>query len=584
MSMSDDPRGFRRGHGGGRDQAPRQGQSGRTGSPADDRYDGFRQADSRPQRQPADKPAASFSAYKPEAFAKPEPASPAERADWEAAHRGAPQGGRNAPPPPPPPRDPYYSDAASDPYAPRGQQRSYEQERDWGRDAFPDNGPSQFPNYYPPMDDGVPPQDAPTVHDRFFGAEPEDAPHNGAGRFRGGFDDHDYDRQPPAAAFEDQAPQGFGGQSVPAFGADRDGRQQRDAGNYNSGYDEGQFYEWDKYDQAPPPQSLRPVPAQVMPDDDLDADFFSDEDEFDGEDYHDERRGGRKRLMAAVLMGAVVAGGGLAYVYKSSTNPGVGGAEERATVVTADTRPVKQEPVEPGGREFPNGGKMIYERLGEEGPTSDPKATADAGSQSSGVVTTGTLEERIENALKSQGGGGSDAQGQQPSGQDASSDAPRVVTTTTFSPDGSQLPAKPRAQDTVSPTLAASTAQQRSRQEEPSIEERPATQQSSGRDFAALQEPAAPRTANASGGASGYFVQVGARNDPDAANNAIGPMQQKYGSIIGSYNLEVRKADLGQKGVWYRMMFGPVPSKEEGDQLCQQLTGAGLKGCLTRKE
>jgi cell division protein FtsN len=567
MSMSDDPRGFRRGHGGGRDQAPRQGQSGRTGSPADDRYDGFRQVDSRPQRQPADKPAASFSAYKPEAFAKPEPALPAERADWDAAPRGAPQGGRNAPPPPP--RDPYYSDAASDPYAPRGQQRGYEPERDWGRDTFPDNGPSQFPNYYPPMDDGVPPQDAPAVHDRFFGAEPEDAPHNGAGRFRGGFDDHDYDRQPPAV-FEDPAPQGFGGQSAPAFGAERESRPQRDAGNYNSGYDEGQFYEWDKYDQAPPPpQSLRPVPAQVMPDDDMDADFFSDDDEFDGEDFQDERRGGRKRLMAAVLMGAVVAGGGLAYVYKSSNNPG-SGAEERATVVTADTRPVKQEPAEPGGREFPNGGKMIYERLGEDGPT------ADAGSQSSGVVTTGTLEERIENALKSQGGG--DAQGQQSSGQDA----PRVVTTTTFSPDGSQLPGKTSG-GAVSPTLAASTAQQRSRQEEPSIEERPATEQSSGREFATLQEPA-PRASNAGGGAGGYFVQVGARNDEDAANKAIGPMQQKYASIIGNYSLEIRKADLGQKGVWYRMMFGPVASKEQGDQLCQQLTGAGLKGCLTRKE
>jgi cell division septation protein DedD len=578
MSMSDDPRGFRRGPGGGRDQAPRQG---RGGPSADDRYDGYRQPESRPQRPPVDKPAPapSFSAYKPEAFAKPEPGVPQERSDWDIP-RGQPQAPRNGQPAPdpysrqaPPQRDPYYSDAASDPYAPRSQQRGYEEDRDWGRDPYQDKGGAAYPNYYPPADEPPPSADAPALHDRFFGSEPEPdpAPSSG-GRFRGSYEDHEYDRAP--SAFDDDS-----------FTPERDNR--RDAGNYNGGFEDGQYYNWDKQDQAPPPPSLRPALPPAIPDDDLDADFFADEDDFDGEDYYEERRGGRKKLIMAVLTGAVVVGGGLAYAYKSTTTGG--GTEiaaEDPPAIVADSTPLKQEPAEPGGRQFPNGGKSIYDRLGG----SDSGQSADAGSAAEpggtlGVVTTGTLEERIENALKSQGSG-SDSTG----AAAASLDAPRVVTTTTFSPDGAQLPAQPRAsrvaanapqpqvQDTANVIVSSQLPQ-----EEPAVEERVGTQQSSGRQFAAVPEQTQPAAPGATGG-SGYFVQIGARNEEDAATKAIGTLQQKYGSIIGNYNLAVRRADLGQKGVWYRMMFGPVASKEEGDQLCQQLTGAGLKGCLTRKE
>jgi hypothetical protein len=588
MSMSDDPRGFRRGQGGGRDQAPR---PGRSGPSADDRYDGYRQPESRPQRPQADKPAPGFSAFKPEAFAKPDaPMAPPERSDWDTPRGPAPAPRGPAPDPysrpMPTQRDPYYSDAASDPYAPRSQQRGYEQDQagDWGRDPYQDTGSNQFPNFYPPMDDAPPQADAPAMHDRFFGADPEpELPQQqqSGGRFRNSFDDHDYDRAPPA--YDDKPAQSFSGQQ--SFGGERESR--RDAGNYNGGFDDGQNYDWDnKYDQAPPPPSLRPSQPPAMPEEDLDADFFADEDEFDGDDYYEERRGGRKKLIAAVLTGAVVVGGGLAYVYKSTSGPG-GGAEiaaEEPPAIVADSRPLKEEPADPGGRKFANGSKSIYERLGEEGGGGAAPSAESGGTL--GVVTTGTLEERIENALKTQGGGGGQAPAQQ-----ASLDSPRVVTTTTFSPDGSQV-AQPRAKrvpaDAQNQDLSAGvviSAPPAQQEEPPAVEERPGTQQSSGgrQQVAAVQPQSRPAASEASGG-SGYFVQIGARQDEDAANKAVGPIKQKYGSIIGSYNLEIRKADLGAKGVWYRMMFGPIASKEEGAQLCQQLEGAGLKGCLTRKE
>ncbi len=132
----------------------------------------------------------------------------------------------------------------------------------------------------------------------------------------------------------------------------------------NSGFDDQHEEEWDKFDQAPAPSSVRPFHAPAtVPEEDIDADFFADEDDYDAEDYPQESRGGRKKLIAAVLLGAVVTGGGLAYVYKTSGGAGDG----YPSVISADSRPVKEEPAEPGGRDFPNGNKLIYSRLGECG-------------------------------------------------------------------------------------------------------------------------------------------------------------------------------------------------------------------------
>jgi cell division protein FtsN len=61
-------------------------------------------------------------------------------------------------------------------------------------------------------------------------------------------------------------------------------------------------------------------------------------------------------------------------------------------------------------------------------------------------------------------------------------------------------------------------------------------------------------------------------------------MQQKFASVLGNHAPSVRKADLGDKGVWYRLMVGPLETKADADQLCEQLKTAGMKGCFSRKE
>ncbi len=609
MSMSDDPRDFRRGQGGGRETAPpRQGHGGRPAAPVDDRYEGYRQPEPPESRPPqgSEKPQPSFSAYRPEAYAKPETPPPgrSERPEWAddarrapppASNRGAPPQGDPYPRIPSTSQDPYYKNASGDPYASRSP-GGYDES--WEGETFRHSGAHQFPSYYPPSEDAALGADAQSVHDSFFltdGQQDESAP--SAGRRRPGpepgFDDRDFVSERPPQTFANGAPAA----AYPSESA----RRPHGGDQFEAGFDDGQFYDWDKFDQAPPPSSVRPFHAPAVADEDMDADFFADEDDYDVDDYETEGKGGRKKLMAAILIGAVAVGGGLAYVYKFSGEGGDGSP----SIITADNTPVKEQPAEPGGRDFPNGSKLIYDRLGgaedetstvqlasgESSASAEPQNSA--GSQPiPGIVTTGgTLEERIENALKAQGG-----DGQTPGRSVETADEPKTVKTVTFGPDGNPQPAQPRAEriaatdtnlDNYSSGVVVTTAQTASAGDDSgsaSASEPPAQEQTQVAAVAPQQQIQTPEITESSGGTGNYFVQIGARNDREAAIAAFATLQQKYSSVIGNYSPSVRKADLGAKGVWYRLLVGPVDNKSDADALCQQLKGAGMKGCFSRKD
>jgi cell division protein FtsN len=42
----------------------------------------------------------------------------------------------------------------------------------------------------------------------------------------------------------------------------------------------------------------------------------------------------------------------------------------------------------------------------------------------------------------------------------------------------------------------------------------------------------------------------------------------------------VQKADLGSKGVWYRLQIGPIVDKTAATKLCGQLKSQGHPDCL----
>jgi hypothetical protein len=79
----------------------------------------------------------------------------------------------------------------------------------------------------------------------------------------------------------------------------------------------------------------------------------------------------------------------------------------------------------------------------------------------------------------------------------------------------------------------------------------------------------------APGGGGGYVVQVASQKNEADAQAAYRALQGKYPAVLGSHSSFVKRADLGEKGVFYRAMIGPFASKDEATQLCGNLKTAG---------
>jgi hypothetical protein len=80
------------------------------------------------------------------------------------------------------------------------------------------------------------------------------------------------------------------------------------------------------------------------------------------------------------------------------------------------------------------------------------------------------------------------------------------------------------------------------------------------------------QTAPAGGG---YLVQVSSQRNEADAQASYRALQGKFPSVLGSHEPLVKRADLGEKGVYYRAMVGPFGTSEEAAQFCGNLKSAG---------
>jgi hypothetical protein len=85
----------------------------------------------------------------------------------------------------------------------------------------------------------------------------------------------------------------------------------------------------------------------------------------------------------------------------------------------------------------------------------------------------------------------------------------------------------------------------------------------------------APSATATSGGAGGYLVQVSSQRNEADAQASYRALQGKFPSVLGSHSPVIKRADLGEKGVYYRAMVGPFGSSDEASQFCGSLKTAG---------
>jgi cell division septation protein DedD len=81
------------------------------------------------------------------------------------------------------------------------------------------------------------------------------------------------------------------------------------------------------------------------------------------------------------------------------------------------------------------------------------------------------------------------------------------------------------------------------------------------------------QTASSAGG--GYLVQISSEKNEADAQASYRALQNKFPTVLGSRPPVIKRADLGDKGVYYRAMVGPFGTTEEASQFCGNLKTAG---------
>jgi hypothetical protein len=81
----------------------------------------------------------------------------------------------------------------------------------------------------------------------------------------------------------------------------------------------------------------------------------------------------------------------------------------------------------------------------------------------------------------------------------------------------------------------------------------------------------------------GYIIQFGAVRDRDSAIKEFERLQSTHPNLIGSLDQRIQRADLGDKGIFYRIQGGFLTKKVAQD-LCNQLQERHSVSCLVKQK
>lgn len=343
-----------------------------------------------------------------------------------------------------------------------------------------------------------------------------------------------------------------------------------------------------------------------------------EEDENDTVDYRDDdQEGGIFRWMSVFVVILAIAGFfSLAwYAYKSG---GEVTSESDAELITADASPVKQAPENPGGIAIPNQDKAVYglvggkqeESKGVEHILSSPETPIVHNEESD---TGSWMSEEVKEKLKaSEGEKPETTTGEEHSAViDDGKEVPKEKKVIEAAKEAEK--AKEEAKETVKEVVKAAEEkteadakeepkQEEAKKEEPKaaeakkapveikelklaesekakeaakLKEEAKKQEAKAREVAKAETTAAP----ASGGAR---VQLGAFKSEAEAAGQWKKIEKKFSSEVSGKQHYVVRADLGAKGIYYRLQLAPFDSSKEADRYCLSFVSEG-QGCMPVK-
>jgi len=112
---------------------------------------------------------------------------------------------------------------------------------------------------------------------------------------------------------------------------------------------------------------------------------------------------------------------------------------------------------------------------------------------------------------------------------------------------------------------------------------KPPAPSSQSRRVASISEPTSITPPPATRSSAGNFViQIAAFRSQEEALSRYASLKRRHTNLLRPYTSFVQRADLGDRGVYYRLRLGPIEGKEKAAELCRSLLSAGETDCLVR--
>ena len=238
-----------------------------------------------------------------------------------------------------------------------------------------------------------------------------------------------------------------------------------------------------------------------------------------------------RRLLATTLAVLVMLlfGGGLWFAYVHGTRHAGGDAlNSDVPLIHADERPTKVKPERPGGMEIPDRDKLIYNPARKVVEHLLPAPEKPMPRPAPPPPTPPLQPEAVRSATGA-------------------------------------APATPATPEIPSAAVPAAQPQQQS---------------AAPPGKAPQQAPGASKPAAAKG--AGTRLQLGSVRSEEAARQEWERIKHKNADLLGSLAASAIRADLGDKGIYYRIQTGPIADPASAERICGELKQRSI-GCIVAR-
>ncbi len=267
----------------------------------------------------------------------------------------------------------------------------------------------------------------------------------------------------------------------------------------------------------------------------------------------------RQRRVLAIFVALVVMGlfaGGLWLAYsqgaRHSAGPALAGAD--VPLIRADPRPTRVKPEEPGGMQIPDRDKLIYAQ-----------------------TRSAQIRPAVEHLLPPP---------EKPMPRPTAPPAPAVAAPAPapapVAEGAAAIPVPPPKPPAPVAEAAAATPVAPLKPPQAaaaSVEKAPPAEKAPSGEKAPSAAPKPPPERSKAASAGGARIQLGSVRSQDQARQEWDRIKHKNADLLGDLAATPIRADLGDKGVYYRIQAGPVGDSARAERLCGELRQRSV-GCI----